>query len=78
MIGQCKVDFIDSEGHNCMEYVELRWCKPNGDYGENWNPYGTWKLKLFSDYEKDGFDATDCPECGCAGKRLITYLKSKQ
>ena len=60
--GQCKADFIDSEGDNCQKYIDERYCKPNGICGENWdlNEWGS-----FSDYEMDGYDTNDCPGCGC-------------
>jgi len=61
---QCKADFVDSEGDDCKKYVDKKWCKPNGDYGENWklNAWGP-----FSKYAVDGYDATACPGCGCGG-----------
>ena len=65
MIGQCKADFVDSEGDDCKTYVDEKWCKPNGDYGENWDP----KWGPFNDYERDGYDANHCPGCGCGGRK---------
>ena len=67
MIGQCKADFVDSEGDNCKKYVDEKWCRPNGGYGENWklDEWGT-----FNDWGKDGYDARDCPGCGCGGRQI--------
>ena len=66
MIGHCKPDFVDSEGDDCKEYVDKKWCKPNGDYGEGWklNEWGS-----FSDYGKDDYDAKTCLGCGCGGRK---------
>lgn len=66
MIGQCKPDFVDSLGDNCKIYVDEKWCTPNGGYGENWN-FNEWGT--FSDYQKYGYDARDCPGCGCVGRK---------
>lgn len=64
-IANCKSDFIDSESFNCNAYLTEKWCSPNGGYGENWdNTWGT-----ISDWGSDGYDALDCPECGCGGSK---------
>ena len=65
MLGHCKADFIDSDGFNCKSYVDEKWCKPNGDYGDGWN-LNNWGP--FSKHGKDGYDAKNCPGCGCAGR----------
>ena len=64
MIGQCKADFVDLSGNDCKNYVDNKWCKPNGDYGNNWETdyWGT-----FRNFAVGGYDATDCPGCGCGG-----------
>ena len=67
MIGKCKADFEDSEGHDCKKYVDEKWCTPNGGYGEIWD-LGEIGEK-FSDFQKDGYDARACPECGCKGRK---------
>ena len=65
-VRQCKADFEDSAGDNCKKYVDKKYCKPNGDYGENWkNKWGP-----FSKYQKDGHDGFDCPGCGCRGRKI--------
>ena len=65
MIGKCKADFVDAGGKNCKIWVDKKYCKPNGDYGDNWRPiWGT-----FKDYEVDGYDARNCPGCGCIGTK---------
>ena len=65
-VQQCKADFVDSVGDNCKKYVDEKWCRPNGGYGENWK-FDEWGT--FNDYEKDGDDARDCPGCGCGGRQ---------
>ena len=50
----------------------MKYCRINGDYGENWNPYET-----FEYYAVNGEDATSCPQCGCQGNK-ITRLGSIQ
>ena len=70
--GRCNPYFVDSQGHGCKTYADMKYCRINGDYGENWNPYET-----FEYYAVNGEDATSCPQCGCQGNK-ITRLGSIQ
>jgi len=66
--GRCNPYFVDSQGHGCKTYADMKYCRINGDYGENWNPYET-----FEYYAVNGEDATSCPQCGCQEIEYVDY-----
>ena len=69
MIEKCKADFVDTASTTCKVYVVLKLCTPNGDYGDNWiDAWGE-----FVDFAKDGYDARNCPGCGCIGTKTNNY-----
>ena len=61
MIDKCNADFVDGDGDTCKTYLDEKYCTPDGGYGENWKP----KWDSFSEQQVDGYDARNCPECGC-------------
>jgi len=53
--------WTDISGHrNCDVYARAMWCSPRG-YGSRWN--SAWGN--FERYGRDGFSASNCPQCGC-------------
>ena len=51
-----------SNGKTCQEYVDNKWCTPEGDYGTGWPS----SALIFSSFARGGVDATQAC-CGCGG-----------
>ena len=66
MIEKCKPDFKDTEENTCKRYLAEKYCTPNGGYGEGWQLEN---FGPFIDFQVDGYDARNCPECGCIGTK---------
>ena len=46
-------------------FSDNNWCF-NGTYGSNWGNRG-----FFISYQRNGFTALNCPQCGCQGNKTI-------
>ena len=64
IIGACNPNFIDSDGYNCTEYIDLKYCTSDRRYGERWQLE---KWGHISEWSTNGYNAWSCPECGCKG-----------
>ena len=53
--------WTDRDGFGCDFYSDENWCS-KGTYGSNWGKRG-----FFLDYVKNGWTASNCPQCGCHG-----------
>ncbi|CAG5097614.1 Oidioi.mRNA.OKI2018_I69.XSR.g15153.t1.cds [Oikopleura dioica] len=55
----------DSSGDTCVAYGKEGWCNEHGEKGPNWPTTGHLAKATFDTYSNEGFNARQCPECGC-------------
>ena len=64
---KCNPNFVDSEGENCQDYFDSKYCTSSGGYGQGWN----YDWGFFEDYMINGQTAFVCPQCGCSNGKQI-------
>ena len=70
----CNLDhetWVDSRGTSCQDYFDDNWCSADGLNQQIISLSNSGNLNSLEDYANLGFDAPNCPQCGCIDGKSI-------